>query len=382
MKLGNEEIGTEEWRRLRVQRGREFAQARGVANLQEYRRARVSNPRQKLWMKSRGMTFSEEVDETVPILEAEVNHGRWIANCECFGAEEVDPRDGLFFCFSCGNAISGGKLRRVVFPDNYEAIEMALAVRPHEAFRNWVPGMTIEDLEQAGPFHFSWTAPRTWTTSELVTAAIMNVHVRDNLLATLAAIVTTAGDIGFATAANTLSRLAIGTARQQLNTNAGATAPEWVASLQSLFTAEGDIVYASGANTPAKLAKGSDNHVLTMNGNVPNWEAAAAGGDTVVTGSYSGDNSTSQVISGLGITPKYVRIWVRDTSPGAVRVWETTAEILDDHGDKMSVEASAWQLETNRIIAFGAGSFTVDDNGSNDHPNDSPTTYNYMAIGS
>lgn len=28
----------------------------------------------------------------------------------------------------------------------------------------------------------AWTAPRTWTTGELVTAAIMNTHVRDNLL--------------------------------------------------------------------------------------------------------------------------------------------------------------------------------------------------------
>lgn len=29
----------------------------------------------------------------------------------------------------------------------------------------------------------AWTAPRTWTTGELVTAAIMNTHVRDNLSA-------------------------------------------------------------------------------------------------------------------------------------------------------------------------------------------------------
>lgn len=28
-----------------------------------------------------------------------------------------------------------------------------------------------------------WTAPRTWVASEIVTAAIMNTHVRDNLLA-------------------------------------------------------------------------------------------------------------------------------------------------------------------------------------------------------
>lgn len=28
----------------------------------------------------------------------------------------------------------------------------------------------------------AWTAPRTWTTTELVTAAMMNTHVRDNLV--------------------------------------------------------------------------------------------------------------------------------------------------------------------------------------------------------
>lgn len=28
----------------------------------------------------------------------------------------------------------------------------------------------------------AWTAPRTWTTGELVTAAIMNTHIRDNQL--------------------------------------------------------------------------------------------------------------------------------------------------------------------------------------------------------
>ena len=35
----------------------------------------------------------------------------------------------------------------------------------------------------------AWTSPRTWTTGELVTAALMNTHVRDNLsyLYTLAA---------------------------------------------------------------------------------------------------------------------------------------------------------------------------------------------------
>lgn len=34
----------------------------------------------------------------------------------------------------------------------------------------------------------AWTAPRTWTTAELVTAAIMNTHVRDNLIYLKAAV--------------------------------------------------------------------------------------------------------------------------------------------------------------------------------------------------
>jgi hypothetical protein len=40
---------------------------------------------------------------------------------------------------------------------------------------------------------------------------------------------------------------------------------------------EGDILYHNGTSF-TRLAKGTDNHVLTMDGNVPNWEASAGGG--------------------------------------------------------------------------------------------------------
>jgi len=72
-----------------------------------------------------------------------------------------------------------------------------------------------------------WTSPRTWVTSELVTASLLNTHIRDNLLETAPAKLTVAGDLPYATAANTLARLAKGTALQGLRMNAGATAPEW-----------------------------------------------------------------------------------------------------------------------------------------------------------
>ena len=45
--------------------------------------------------------------------------------------------------------------------------------------------------------------------------------------------------------------------------------------------AEGDIMYYNGTNY-IRLAKGTDNYVLTMNGNVPNWEAAGGGAVSAV----------------------------------------------------------------------------------------------------
>lgn len=71
----------------------------------------------------------------------------------------------------------------------------------------------------------AWTAPRTWVSGETLTAALMNTHVRDNLLETSAAKVTTAGDITYATGANALSRLGIGSAGALLVV--GSSAPRW-----------------------------------------------------------------------------------------------------------------------------------------------------------
>jgi len=73
--------------------------------------------------------FIEEVD-TGNFVQARVEHGRWGEHCECGGAEYVDPDDPVFYCFSCGNASAGGKLRPVQFPSNVEEIELILLERP------------------------------------------------------------------------------------------------------------------------------------------------------------------------------------------------------------------------------------------------------------
>jgi hypothetical protein len=117
----------------------------------------------------------------------------------------------------------------------------------------------------------------------------------------------TAGDVLYATGSTTLAKLAKGTGLQGLQTNSGATAPQWSDSPQSLMTAAGDIFYASGANTLAKLAKGSDDEVLTLASGVPSWAASAAGGKI---GQIVSDidttklttTSTTQVTTGIAVT--------------------------------------------------------------------------------
>lgn len=69
------------------------------------------------------------------------------------------------------------------------------------------------------------STPRTWVYNELVTSAIMNLDIRDMFNAYWP--FTTVGDIAYASAADALTRLGIGSAGQALLTNAGANAPEW-----------------------------------------------------------------------------------------------------------------------------------------------------------
>lgn len=56
----------------------------------------------------------------------------------------------------------------------------------------------------------AWTAPATFTTGQVITAADMNAQVRDNLLETAPAKATTKGDSFWATAANAIARLGVG----------------------------------------------------------------------------------------------------------------------------------------------------------------------------
>jgi len=104
----------------------------------------------------------------------------------------------------------------------------------------------------------------------------------------------TGGDLLYASSNTTLASLLLGAANKALRVNAGGTAPEWGTlgptgggtGLASY--AAGDVIYASSANTLAALARGSNGTVLTLQGGMPTWDTPS--GSSKWTES-SGDNS-------------------------------------------------------------------------------------------
>lgn len=94
----------------------------------------------------------------------------------------------------------------------------------------------------------------------------------ETLLST-ATVLTTTGDILYASSANTMARLAIGTTHHVLTVAGGL--PSWAAGSKATLTTTGDLLYASGANTLARLAVGSTNQMLSVTGGVPAWKASA-----------------------------------------------------------------------------------------------------------
>ena len=125
----------------------------------------------------------------------------------------------------------------------------------------------------------AWSDPRDWTTGEVVTAAIMNAHVRDNFDQTAPAKLTTAGDILYASGANTPARLAKGTNGNIIHQ--ASCAPAWTATpsitsltLSGALDANGSIDFdgttvaacASGAITLTSTSSSANGVYLRANG--------------------------------------------------------------------------------------------------------------------
>lgn len=102
------------------------------------------------------------------------------------------------------------------------------------------------------------------------------------------------------------------------------------------------------------------------------------------TGTYTGGGSESLSIEGIGFQPLYLKIWVRETTDAkTVPIFETTNTIIDDNASGMAIQHSSTDPEhkstINAIISLDTDGFTVDDAGSDAHPNKLNQVYNYLA---
>ena len=199
----------------------------------------------------------------------------------------------------------------------------------------------------------AWTAPTDRITSDIITAAQWNTFLgaTGDMSLTATGIVTTQGDTVYATAANTLARLAKGTAYQALAMNAGATAPSWQASPTSTLTATGDVLYASAANTLAKLPIGSSSQVLTVAAGVPSWATASAPGSTVpaTTTGQTLFASATNVLSALAVGTAYQTLAMN--SGATLPTWQASpTSALTTTGDVLYASAA------NTLARRGIGS--------------------------
>ena len=103
------------------------------------------------------------------------------------------------------------------------------------------------------------------------------------------------------------------------------------------------------------------------------------------TGTYVGDGTDSNSIDKLGFTPKFVEISEKEAVSGqSIDIFTTTNEIIDDVAEGMALihrsgDTPPHSTISNRISSLDADGFTVDDDGSDQHPNKDGVTYNYRA---
>ena len=82
----------------------------------------------------------------------------------------------------------------------------------------------------------------------------------------------------------------------------------------TLLTTTGDVIYASAANTPARLGIGTTGQVLQVSGGIPAWTTlAASGGITLI--STTTLTGASVTLSSIPQTYKHLQIVVRNFRP-------------------------------------------------------------------
>lgn len=101
------------------------------------------------------------------------------------------------------------------------------------------------------------------------------------------------------------------------------------------------------------------------------------------TGSYTGDGSTSQAITGVGFRPKVLIILlpISDGSSSIFGITTTSLMARDPQGLGLFMSTGAVTNLDNRFISLDSDGFTVSDDGGDVFPNTNAQIYDYIAWG-
>ena len=261
----------------------------------------------------------------------------------------------------------------------------------------------------------AWTTPRDWTVGEIVTEAMMDTHVKDNLryLKGMDGVVTTqsgliisnalgteyltipsltttqrdaltptAGMMVYNSTTTQFNKYENGAWRADLGYNSAHSGLSGLGSgddhtqyrLNSLLTTQGDLPYATAASTWARLPKGTAIQLLRMNAGAtaPEWWTLPT---AVTGGNYSGTSVANRAIAhGLSITPKLVKIIDSTQANMQYSIINGTAVIY--------YESSGSGFASKSVTAADGTNFYVGD--STDYglsANLSGRTYQWVAMG-
>jgi len=158
----------------------------------------------------------------------------------------------------------------------------------------------------------AWTTPKTWASGYVVLAADLNTHLRDNLNVTAPAVMTTAGDIIYASGANTPARLAKSTTSTQYLANTGTSnIPAWnevalTTGVSGILPHEnGGLEFDASSVTTGDTIVGQSSGVMGLE-TAMSQAQAEAGTDTQVRGVTA--QRLSQSIAALAAAPAWKTI--------------------------------------------------------------------------
>jgi hypothetical protein len=225
----------------------------------------------------------------------------------------------------------------------------------------------------------AFTTPRTWVTGEVVTAALLNAQLKGNMDLAAPAILTTAGDILYASAANTPARLAKDANSTRVLTNTGTSnVPAWAqVTLTSGVT--GTLPVGNGGTgattlTDGGIILGSGTAAVTAMSVLADGEIVVGDGSTdpVALAAFSSSTGTLKVASGgtgaSSLTDKAVLI-SQDTGTDTVGSVALTSSGQIIVGGSSGPAAATITAGTNVTITNGDGSISIAASGGGGVPN-------------